>query len=810
MGWSKFDESYMFNDKCMFVDREEIIKIFDNEYKDFISQKNYFKVINIYGIGGIGKSSLMSHLINKITPQNFEYHIIKINMDIMHSAETFENLIKVRKQINYSCVYFDYALLLLWDLYKTEKIDDEFIYKIKGNFLDILNSIESLASYWVPTPGFSNILSLVRRNVSKISNKYFYDKEIFEKIDTLLIKNTELLYEYMPHLLGLDLSRLAKDKKLIAFFDSYEKHLVDHDDWLKELIGSVHQGLFVIASRENVRWDEVSSDILEYYLKELPERQAELVLKASLRPEHYEIINRILQNTKCVPIYIEIAINLYRNILKSNPESVSEEFWMIENKADFIRRFLHHLPKADQEIVLLLSVVRIFNARVFEWIVHDLNLQCTVLKFYDLCKLCLINLLQEDENFLKLHDVFSNNAIKFIGSNEKHRILSSYIKYIATRGLIELTLKELSILFHNLLQIAETIKFDVTDIEYLCDIFFVLYESKSVPELNKWVAKVNAPWLSDFKSLVSLVFLEIKDAYKSYNLSLKCDNKVELGRHLQSFKLIQNYARAVAGKYEESIEIDEILFKQIQNKDIPYWYYGKTLIYHGDHLMLQGDFRKAIDVFNSCKVNIENYSYKVGDLFEAEKQIGHCKRFNMMLEDADKTYQSLYTQYSHCSGLSVLVLTNRCETNCYFNPDVTIELSRTAIDLCIQTNRLKDLAKVYYSLGIAYTVKKQYELAKACILKSIDTNKSVHYPAGELFAFIAEAYLEYSENRILSCKTYTKIVDLIDSLQVYQFLKLPISVLYNKQFNVSILSKQFNWLDFDYTISQYKRFFYML
>lgn len=109
-----------------------------------------------------------------------------------------------------------------------------------------------------------------------------------------------------------------------------------------------------------------------------------------------------------------------------------------------------------------------------EWIVRDLNLNCSVLKYHDICKLCLINMLKEDDQFLKLHDVFTANALKFISTQKKQRIFQSYISYIGRRGLAVLSQKQLSILFRNLLSLSSNINFDISDLEYLCDIFFCI------------------------------------------------------------------------------------------------------------------------------------------------------------------------------------------------------------------------------------------------------------------------------------------------------------------------------------------------
>lgn len=809
MGWSKFDNQISYVDRSMFVDREEIVGIFNREYAEFMEYRDYFKVIGIYGIGGIGKSRLMEQLLDSINKSDIKSHVIMINMEIMHSAEIFENLVKVRKQITSKCYYFDYALLMLWDIYKIEKIDDDFMHVIKGNFLDVLNMLDSMHPDFIISPGFGNVLSLVRKEIVPIIQKFCLDSDVIQEIEERFKRNPDSLYEYMPHLLGIDLGRIAEEKHLIAFFDSYERYLVDHDDWLKELIGSAGIGMFIIASREKLDWDVGEELLVTYHLQELPASHASLILKSKLNPEHYSIIDSVLEKTQCVPIYIELAVNIYKSLLNKDDNNIKKEFWLIQNKQDFVKKFLHHLPEDDKEIVLLLSVVRVFNNTIFEWIVKDLHLQCNILKFHDLCKLCLVNLLQEDDKFYKLHDVFTSNAVLFLEAEKKNRILKSYLKYIGTRGLVELTARQLSVLFRNLMLIAETIEFDTEDIELLCDIFFELYENKCAPELFSWVESAKAPSLSVFKQLVTVLFVEKKSAGESYEYSLTVSEPEKLGRHEKSFCLIQNYARAIIGRYEEAEVINKKLYLQLQLTDHHYWYYGKTKIYYADHLMLQGKFLQALSIFREYGNELE-YSINKGDYFEVQKQSGHCYRFNFCLEKAHDIYAGLERDYSHYQSLLVYILANLCETNCYFNPDYVFSIQDEAIKLCEQTGRPKDLAKIYYSLAIACLHRHDYETSESYIQKSILLNQKAQYPSGVLFAMMAKAYLEYALADEVSCDTVNRIREILSQVQVYQYFELPLTLLLHDTQKIADLETQFEWVDFSFTLQQYKRFFTLI
>ena len=806
MGWSKFKNTNYCKYRNMFVDREEIINLFEQEYEKLKDNSEYFKVISIYGIGENRKSYLIEKLLQ--IPQNDTYKskIITINMDIMHSADIFDNLVKVRKQIEASCLYFDYSLILLWDIYKIEKLDEDFMRRIKGNFLDILNMTESGLSVVCPTIGFENILSVFRGNILPKLQQHLMQPAIFEEITTRFQKSPQQLYEFMPHLLGLDLAEITKKHRLIAFFDSYERYLIDHDDWLKELIGSVEKGLFLVASREKLDWSNNEEELYPYRLQELPSSQAELVLKTNLSPNHYNLIDTILDKTQCVPLFIELAINIYRKISMENSDEISTEFWMIKDKSDFIKRFLYHLPETEQEVVLILSVVRIFNADIFEWIVRDLSLNCTVLKYYDICRLCLVNILKEDDQFLKLHDVFTANALKFISSSKKQRILHSYSSYVGQRGIATLSHKQLTILFRNLLSLSSNIVFTIPDIEYLCDIFFVLYENNCSPELYEWIKKISSSTLSVFRNFVEIIYTEKVDAKRSYELSVSFNASAQLGRHRKSFELIQNYAHAISGNYEDFSSVTEKMYNELQTKDVLCWYYGKTKIYYADHLMLHGKFIQALQIFEEYTQELEMYPRKKGDYFEARKQSAHCRRFNMLLDEATSIYQELANDYVNSKGLIVYVLTNLCETNCYFHPNIVFDIATEAIRLSEYLNRPKEKAKIYYSLAIANLHNRNYDVAKVCIDKSIALNEEAHYPSGILFAYMAKAFWEYAQTEHISTLIQEQINAILTQNFVYQYFELPLCIMKKNTDMLNQLQYKYEWIDFWYTVRQYENF----
>lgn len=806
MSLSKYNNVKFASYSSKFVDREEVMSLFKTEYSKLLSESKYFEILNIYGIGGIGKSYLIENLLDSVNIIRNDVQVITINMEIMKSSDVLDNLIKIRKQLNVSCLYFDYALLLMWQIYRNERLDDDFMHTLQDDVVNAITLITNGVSFVIPNLGFENLLNLYRQKLRPHLQRLHMSEDVYNEITNRFKASPELLIEYLPHILGLDILRLTQKKKLLAFFDSYEKHVIDHTDWLKELVGSINKGFIIISSREQLDWKE--KYLIKYHLKELPKDAAREVLYESLHKCHYGLIDTIIEKTQCIPIYIELAICLYKNMSIKNTslDDIELEFGVIKNKNDFIKQFLYHLPPEDQKLVEILSIIRVFNLDIYKWIIRELHLNFDDLKYYSLRDMSLLNLVKEDDDFLKLHDVFTSNANLFIEEQIKHHVIQSYLSYISQKGLVSLTHKQLLVLFENVLSIIKEITFNKAELEMLLDIFFVLYENEPSTEFYNLIKKSSANNIKVLNDFVEIIYIEKRNAKDSYIMAKAFNHKSSLGRHQKSLILIQMYALAISGDYNSFDIIIKNIYENLVIEDIAYWYYGKTKIYYADHFMLHGKFINALNAFQEYLDEIEMFPMKDGDRFEATKQIGHCYRFNMKLKKAMSIYSELSLNYDDNKSKQIYVLANLCETSCYFKPQLTIKFSQEFFKLTEYIDRPKDKAKVLYSLAIACLHDKKYTQARKCIAEGIRINKEADYPSGILFCKMAEAYLDYSEFGFVDQNLINDIEKHLENSEVYKFFKLPLYLMMGDQKSTEELEHQFEWIDFKYTKKVYWAF----
>lgn len=89
-----------------FVDRSEIRTLIINEIEHKIQKTDYFKVISIYGMGGIGKSCLLNEIKNQVSRLDKAYRFLTISFEIENNRQYIENLIKICDAYDKPCILF--------------------------------------------------------------------------------------------------------------------------------------------------------------------------------------------------------------------------------------------------------------------------------------------------------------------------------------------------------------------------------------------------------------------------------------------------------------------------------------------------------------------------------------------------------------------------------------------------------------------------------------------------------------------------------------------------------------------------------
>lgn len=804
-----------------FVDRDELFDTVKREYYHMKYEPDYYKVFSIYGMGGIGKSRLLTEIktmLNKSFSDDSQMVVLYLSLEILDSSNYLNALIQLRKQISCACPLFDYALLTYWNRTQITKLDDDFIKTLKNQWYDVLNTTATLVS--IPLTSLSQFLSIPFNTMIEIVEKGFryfklkhYSKLFSNKIKDISTLATNDLIDCLGAFLGLEINRLYCEKPLFIIVDAYQQYsMANFINWLPEVIKLAKTGLFIISSREIIDFSFLAKEhIISYELKQLPLNEAYNLLQKSIPTICHEAIEHILNISECVPIYLECTINTYQNILSNNTFCDDSVFYMYKNRNEIIRKFFSHLNENERDIMLGLSLIQIFNQDIFIMLL-GLFPNANILEYNKIRSLTLVTQITINSDFYKVHNVIHKNVIGILEYNLRYQIFQYYIDCISKKIIILTNESQTVMLYRHIIQLIIDNQFEVhtKEVELLLDIFFQIKQTQML------VLPVGISEFMSYKPLEEIYYFtkavseEREDTHirLCYLKNIDFENNT-LGKHNKSLRIINGYLNQWLGDNLILMQYLETAYLSLKPEEIREWYYAQTIIFWADHQTIIGNFQQAIDALQPFQHEIQKYSEQENSIFQSIRHMGHIYRFNFFLEEAYNTYimtQNPDGKFNN-SIQEIYIITNICESNCYLNPNSVLKYCFHGLKLGKKLNDSKSLAKIYYSLSIVNLHNRQYKRVRKFIRKSMYYNKKDGYELGLLFPMLVELYLQFSLDLPLRTKNLTCM---LQRVQVYGFLQLPISIMQNNINEINKIKLQYEWLDFDKTLKTYQDFLCLL
>lgn len=805
-----------------FIDRSEIRDLVMYEIQHKMQQENYFKVISIYGIGGIGKSCLINELKNNINELPRKYKILHISFEVENNRQYVENLIRICDTYDKPCISFAYAVMLYWERTSVLQLDTKFMKKISSTFLtDLIDFFSEtlggnlpFVSEIIPNiPSISNILECTGKILNEVKKIPYYQQ--LKELDKYSSKE---LLEALPILLGQDIFYNEYSKKtknpIIFLFDSYLQSIPYSEsvEWLLNLIGAIHKGLFIITSREKLLWQDDEHDIFPYELKSYPEYETKEYLKEYISDP--ELIDMIITSTQCVPIYVELALSVYQSELSCQSSD-------LVNKALFTDReklavtFINHLKPEWQEVLMNLAVVRIFNKNIFEHIVKSQNLNCPIYDYEEIVQVSLLQYIEDLNSLVKIHDVFCKNVCKVLSAQRKIDILHSYLTYIISREAYRQDINQVSILltlFINILHIeielSSKIVLPTIIIEETLDLFFMLLNIKAAFTPIEPIG--NNSNVNDMLNLMNAIFSKKSSTPKAINYLNEIKNPSDLGRHKKSYDIFKKYTFSLTGEYY-SLKESLLEYKDsLTSKEALYWYYSQIELYAIDFLNMEGNFMKSHNIIMNFEQRLDDSIFSFDNFYQLQRYKGHLFRFNLFLDKAFNEYSRVLENPMCSLEMKAYIYTNLIESKCYFDYKYIDENFDKALSYAEMDKQIKNIGKLYYSRAITNICRKNYEQAEKDINKSLLLNQKDGYQSGELFAYMAQAFLEFGKWGVITPNTFQHIDDMLEANKVYAFFQLPLAMMCNQMAKIEKCHYDFKWIDFDYTYRTYQKFFSIL
>ena len=358
----------------VFTDREEprasFWKLYNQTAAELQSGEGNIHVLGYYGIGGIGKSSLLKKLMTEMTEQIPSPRYLYFDFNIYQERRAVLDKIKNKLEDDYK---YSFPLFELGSYVYARKIGEKADSPEVQQLTDrspLLSFMASVAEN-IPVVGIAaQVLSLADQGIAMLRTHLKQHSRELARIEYM---EAEELYNYLPCLFAEDMTHnLEKETVPMVFFlDTYERLVnelaqvgepLKNDEWLRGeegLVQNIPGVLWVIAGREKLKWERFDaewSDALEQHiLGNLSVADSDQFLTnagvggAELRAALYEI-------TGGTPVYLDLCVDQFTRIVTRGEVPTAEMFGT--NTFDLIERFARYMGEAQKDLVFMLCCLK--------------------------------------------------------------------------------------------------------------------------------------------------------------------------------------------------------------------------------------------------------------------------------------------------------------------------------------------------------------------------------------------------------------------------------------------------------------------
>lgn len=716
-----------------FTDREQPQASFQNALKNV--QNKECSILNFYGVGGIGKSSLQKHLINHHLKNQESTIYTWVDFDLPFYRNSHSGLKEICKNFksnfeDIKFVTFDIA----YTVYRSKKDPDMTIKDRKLPFLDegsmVAGVFENMVDY---TGGWVSLALNVTNYMYEKYGKSVFSQDIKDDLKSL---NSMEHYEIIDELykfFAYDLSKYIKDKHIdncVFFFDTYEalwedkrtkENEYDKDEWIRELILSMYEldlkPLYVISGREKLIWDkherDWETDIEQHILGGLSDIDSKSFLK-SCDIEKEDIQEAIIEMSKddtggCLPFYLDLCVDIYSNL--TNP---TIEDFKLDNKHDKIYdKFFKMFSEGERvvkynkdELILLqlLSNARFFDIELFRAIIEKFKLNYSGHSLQEITKYSFV--FKNDDKTYSLHNLIQDALKKELLKNDK--ALSDEIK-------------EFLFEYYNaFLQDIDIKKISKNQKLFFCEAYFYKRIISTKDDFYNWFEKLYftlfeaGEYIFLEKYVISNIsFLNIKSNFLS-------DEYNRLGviyHNLDRYELAVNfYKRALALRNNEYKENDIKIAQSYNNI---------ALLYHNNKNYIEAlsYYKKAIIAkeynnknYLSLAKTYSNYARLMRDMNQYHNSINYYMKSISLYttnNDINKNYAADLSRLG-----TVYQNSNNCKLALYYlkkGLNIIVELAGEEHPYT---------ATCFKNLGLFYNKYRKYKKANNCFIKSYEIRKT--------------------------------------------------------------------------------------
>ncbi len=421
----------------IFTDRDEPRKVFKAAYKNFRDNGSKINVLSYYGVGGIGKTSLIRKIVSELEEREDKPLFACYSFEYGHEKrDVLENL----RNMLVSKYKFDFMLFDEAVYNYDKKIGKQADYPYSASLLSSLPLMEEV----LPDVEKFNVDEALK-SLRLINAGYSAFKKIkrSKNKDVKEIRKSSVseLYEDFVFYFSEDIKRNVKNKNkpLIIFLDTYELlvnemlsegYQLYNDEWIRGrdgLIKNLPSVFWVIAGREKLKWEELDKEwtkhLDQHLLGELSETDASQFLEvagfesAKLRHELYELTNG-------TPVYLDLCVDRLEELIKMGE---APEISLFGNDVhSLVARFVRDMSSMKKDMVYLLSCLGSWDDDAFFEIAKKLLISFSITDYESIKGFSFVT---ETETGYMIHKTIAAVLKEICSKDFRHKVLEVAMNY---------------------------------------------------------------------------------------------------------------------------------------------------------------------------------------------------------------------------------------------------------------------------------------------------------------------------------------------------------------------------------------------
>lgn len=731
------------------LDRGTQLRDIEAELEVLRQDKSHFKVCEITGFGGMGKSRLLDE-IHKHAKRGRPRisHVALLSLESEGTMTEVGPLLALRQSLAFNCFLFDAALLRYWSATgQPFSVNDSsrVSSSLAARTAEITWALASVLPISLPV---SYAVDLWRVIGKEVRERLHYNKAEFKEIDDLR-SEPEPIRARLAGYLAEDIGRKLKDKdrSILVLYDSYDKQdpetVAARAPWLQTFIDCLNRGVHVICSREPLKWSNrrLNASTVPIEVGPLGEPESRELVRASLGElSTNEIEERLLKVSGGRPLAIESLVNVCLDLWRESGEIDVDEIPTSSKNA--VASLLDHHRTPQRALAAALGTVQVFDRHLYEHIAYVLSVELGILHYDEFVKSFVVERAASD--LCKTHDILTE-AVHGAADHDHLRLVAleaatDHLLARSRRGGRREYQTMLALLRGVIAGWDSVERIPEQSIETLIDIVYLFYDAGFWNELASIASgmKVSRPplveTLSFVRALTSRRRVGVERALRQFE---HLERSSHIGRHTRSVELELAYLTELRGNYAGVRNQFARLSAQAKPFDPTDRTQLRSRLYHADMLTMDGRFRRATALLKDAS---EAVGYReLVNWGELTRHLGHVYRFSFNLEEAVELYELALDRVGEAPGMIAKLHTNLAETYCWFEPDLALEKAEVSLKVHQRGSNEIELCKCQAARAVALARLRQFGDADRAIADSKRLGRSARYPAGVAFAMQAEA-----------------------------------------------------------------------